>query len=152
MKNTKQIILASSSPRRRQLLTQVGLKFKVAKSNYEEDMSQKMKPAQMVKTFSLGKARDVAQRYKNAIIVGSDTIVVYNNKKLGKPKSPAEAKKMLKMLSNKAHTVLTGITVINSKTGKTITDYEATKVYIKKIWNKSVVNILYFFGISFFLK
>ena len=90
----KRIILASTSPRRHGLAQTMGLDFEIVPSKYEEDMSKKMKPKQMVMEFAYGKAADVAKKYKKGIVIGVDTIVVFNGKNLGKPKTRKEAFKM----------------------------------------------------------
>src|ERR1035437_5852020 len=95
----KQIILASSSPRRKQILEQVGLKFTVEASDYEENPIPGMSPSVFVETLSLGKAKAVAKNHNDAIIIGADTIVVLDNQILGKPKTKENAREMLKKLS-----------------------------------------------------
>lgn len=129
----KKIILASQSPRRKQLLEQIGLKFEVDPSNYEEDMTLKMDPARLAEQLSLGKAKDVAKRHKNSIIISADTIVAVDNEVFGKPKTPEKAKYMLQKLSGRAHSVITGFTIIDTETNKQISKSVETKVYFKKL-------------------
>ena len=134
----KKIILASQSPRRKDLLQQVGLKFEIDPSNYEEDMSLKMEPLKLVEYLSLGKAKDVAERHKDAIIVSADTIVTLDGEVFGKPKTAERAKYVLCKFSGKAHTVLTGFTIIDTETNKQITKSVETKVYFKSLSEKEI--------------
>ena len=129
----KRIILASTSPRRHGLAQTMGLDFEIVPSKYEEDMSKKMKPKQMVMEFAYGKAADVAKKYKKGIVIGVDTIVVFNGKNLGKPKTRKEAFKMLKSYSGKKQYVYSGVCLIDCRTKRTIRDYETTEVYFKKL-------------------
>jgi septum formation protein len=129
----QKIILASTSPRRRELAKTMGLDFEVVPSNYDEDMTLKLRPKEMVLTFAYGKAKDVAKKFKESIVIGVDTIVVFNGKKLGKPKTDEDAYKMLKSYSGKKQYVYSGICLIDCKTGKIIKDYEITEVEFKKL-------------------
>jgi septum formation protein len=129
----KKIILATTSPRRHGLAQIMGLDFEIAPSDYEEDMSKKMKPRDMTIAFAYGKASDVAKRFKEGIVIGVDTIVVFKGKNLGKPKSDDDAFKMLKSFSGKKQQVYSGVCLIDCKTGKTIKDYEVTEVYFNKM-------------------
>jgi len=129
----QKIILASTSPRRQELAQTMGLEFEIEASNYEEDMTRKMRPKEMVMEFSNGKASDVAKKHKEGVVIGVDTIVVFNGKKIGKPKNDELAFKMLKSFSGKKQYVYSGVCLIDCKTGKKIQDYEITEVYFKKL-------------------
>lgn len=91
----RQIILASQSPRRKQLLTQMGLVFETIPSNFDEQLDDGRSPEEVAQELGLGKALDVAQRYPDAIIIGSDIIVSLGSRQLGKAADEAEAKQML---------------------------------------------------------
>jgi len=134
----KKIILASASPRRKQLLEQIGLKFEIDPSNYEEDMTLKMKPSKLAEFLSLGKAKDVAARHKDSIIISADTIVAVDDEVFGKPKTSEKAKYMLQKLSGRAHSVITGFTIIDTKTNKQLSKSVETKVYFKDISDKEM--------------
>jgi len=134
----KKIILASTSPRRHGLAQTMGLDFDIVPSNYEEDMTKKMKPREMVLAFSYGKALDVAKKFKEGIVIGVDTIVVFNGKNLGKPKTKEQAFKMLKSYSEKKQYVYSGVCLIDCKTGKTIKDCEITEVYFRKMTDSEI--------------
>lgn len=130
----KKIILASASPRRKELLTQIGLEFEVIVSKADENISADA-PEDLVMQLSQIKAEAVCKEHNilkdDTIIIGADTIVAMNGQVLGKPKDKSHAKEMLKALSDNKHEVLTGVTIIFTKSGKQIkeTFYEKTIVY-----------------------
>lgn len=134
----KQIILASSSPRRRNLLKMIGLPFKAVESKYEEVMDLSLNPHELAKKLSLGKAREVAKNYPNAIIIAADTFIVCDGEYLSKVHNNKEAKIMLKKLSGKAHKVITGFTIIDTQTNKILTKSQETKVYFKKLTDHEI--------------
>lgn len=138
----QKIILATTSPRRHGLAQQMGLDFEIVPSNYEEDMTRKMKPKEMVLEFSHGKASDVAKKFKEGIVIGIDTIVVFNGKNLGKPKDDNSAFKMLKSFSGKKQQVISGVCLIDCKTGKIIQDSEKTEVFFKKMEDNEIKSYL----------
>ncbi|MBQ9815091.1 MAG: septum formation inhibitor Maf [Lachnospiraceae bacterium] len=135
----KKIILASQSPRRRELLNLVRLDFEVIPSDCDEK-ARADSPEELVKMLSKLKCSDVAGRIirKEVLpetassdgyyVIGSDTIVVFDGNILGKPQDGSDAFRMLKMLSGNTHSVFTGVTVIDTKTGKGKTFYEKTDV------------------------
>ncbi len=117
MNEMKRIILASASPRRRELLEQVGIPFTVDTSDADETMPEGCAPAEYVEELSGRKARAVAGRHPDEIVLGADTIVALGDKILGKPKDSDEAYDMLCMLSGRTHTVYTGVTIIYPQKG-----------------------------------
>ena len=129
----KKIILASSSPRRKDLLKQIGLEFEVDPSNYQEDMSLNIEPRKLAEYLSLGKAEDVAKRHKHAIIISADTIAALGKEVFGKPKTKERAKYMLQKMSGKAHSVITGFTIIDTKANMTRSKSVTTKVSIRRL-------------------
>lgn len=131
------IILASNSPRRRELLSQIGVIFEIIPSKFEENISG-LPPAEMVEHFAYMKAKDVASIVEeDALVIGSDTIV-YLDGIMGKPKSRKDAFDMLTRLSGKEHTVLSGVSVINTKTGEYLSDFESTRVKMKKLSSREI--------------
>jgi len=135
----KKLVLASASPQRKELLAKLGLKFEVEPSNYEEEAPPStISPHDLAKQNSLAKARAVAAKYQGAIVIAADTIGVFQGKILGKPHTEAEAKKMLKILSGRSHLVITGFTIIDDESGKTISKSVATKVYFRKLTPKEI--------------
>ena len=106
------LYLASQSPRRTELLTQVGIEHTVVSSSYEEDNVVITDPIEMVKAQALGKARCAEGVPEGGIILGADTIVVFNGQVLGKPHSKDEARAMLRTLSGQVHSVITGVALL----------------------------------------
>lgn len=134
----RKIILASGSPQRKKLLETIGLDFEIEKSNYKEDISEKIPAYKLAQKLALGKVQDVAQKHKNAIIIGADSFVVLDKEFLGKPRTPQKAKEMLKKISGKKHQLITGIAIIDTKRNKIFTDYEITGVWLKKLNAKEI--------------
>jgi len=106
------LILASASPRRAEILTAVGWEFEKHAAEIDETELPNEKPADYVQRLAGEKAAVIAEKYKNRLVLGADTIVVIKNKIIGKPKDLADARKMLQMLSGKWHEVLTGVAII----------------------------------------
>jgi septum formation protein len=129
----KTIILASTSPRRKALLEQIGLKFTVDARVREDTGLAGPEPNELVKAVSLKKAESVAGYYPDAVIIAADTIGVIEGRIIGKPHSKKEARDMLASLSGKAHTVITGFTVLDTLTRKSISRSVETTVYMKRI-------------------
>jgi septum formation protein len=107
----KRLILASASPRRKELLRSVGLKFKIAPASVRENYISGETPRQHVRRLAQNKAELIAAKYPDAWVLGADTIVVADGKILGKPKNKTQAKKMLQQLSGRTHIVYTGFTI-----------------------------------------
>lgn len=136
----KKIILASTSPRRKQLLEQVGVVFDIEPSSYEEDMTLDMPSVELAKYLSLGKAQAVADKHvgENVVVIGSDTFISYQDKVLGKPHTSERAKEMLQMLSGKQHQVITGYSIIDCSNGETISEAETIQVYFRDLTEKEI--------------
>ncbi len=127
----KKIYLASSSPRRKELLRQlIGDHFEIIKSNYEEDNSLDMSPVDLVLHHSIEKGRDAVKSLNEGIVISADTLVLFNNKVLGKPHTAKNARTFLKELSGKNIEVLTGYSLIDAETKQEVQGYEITKVKI----------------------
>ena len=129
----KRIILASASPRRKELLEKIGLKFEVEPSNYAEDMHSRLSPDKLARAISLEKARVVASKHKNAIVIAADTFIVFRGKIMGKPNTEAEARKMLMRLEGKSHSVITGFTIMDTEENKVLTKSVETIIHIKNL-------------------
>ena len=111
----RKIILASRSPRRKKLMEQVGLEFEICDSNFDEDSVKIADPTELAMFLALKKAQVVAARYDDAIIIGADSVVIFNGRALGKPRDAAEAKRILRELSGKENKGITGYAVIDTK-------------------------------------
>jgi septum formation protein len=120
------LILASGSPRRKELLKNLRLTFDVVVSQIDESFNEDMRPEEVVMHLAYQKASDVAKLYPYSFVIGADTIVCCENQILGKPKDQQEAFDMLKMLSGKTHEVFTGVSIVHGQ--KHSTFYEKTEV------------------------
>lgn len=127
-------ILASASPRRRELLRGLGLKFLLDPSGIAEPQRNPREPAARyaVRVASL-KAREVSQRHASGLVLGADTIVVLGNRILGKPESLAEARRMLRQLSGRWHEVITGLCVLECAGNRLHTTFSRTRVRFRRI-------------------
>lgn len=127
------IILASQSPRRRELLTQIGVRgFKVAAPNVDETVEDNLPPAQTVEELSLRKARAAAEDAdEDDLIIAADTVVAFEGAVLGKPKDEREAFAMLSGLSGNRHHVYTGVTVMQGD--RVVTQHEVTAVAFRDL-------------------
>lgn len=133
-----EIILASASPRRKEILQNTKLKFEVQKSEIEEVVFEEESPESMVVRLAYEKAFDVAQKNRDKLVIGADTIVVLGDEVLGKPKDEKEAFDMIQKLSNKTHRVITGISLINLKKGIVVNDYQVSYVTFKDLSEDSI--------------
>jgi len=128
-----EIILASASPRRKELMHALGIDFKVRESRADETVDKDLPPYFICEQLSLLKASFVAAELKSegldTIVIGADTIVVADGTIVTKPKDAEDAKKILSSLSGKWHSVFTGVTIMNTKNAKSETFYEETKVH-----------------------
>ena len=134
----KRVILASGSPRRKALLESAGVEFDIIVSDVDEDI-EVAEPAMLVKELALLKAAAVAKTQKqHALVIGADTVVSVGGKILGKPNDGADAKRMLNMLSGRAHQVYTGVCVVDSKSGVSVSMHQTTNVVFKPLTRKQI--------------
>ncbi len=132
----KKIILASQSPRRKKILEQIGLDFKIVVSDFDETTIEFKTPQEMVEKLSFEKAKIIAGKYPNAIIIGADTTVIFREEIIGKPKSKADAIRILKLLSGNIHEIVTGFTVTEGR--KSITKHVESRVKFKKLSDEEI--------------
>lgn len=109
----RQLILASASPRRKDLLEEVGLSFEVIAAQIEEYMEEDLSTQEAIQQIALRKAEVVFENHRDAIVIGADTMVCFGCEVLGKPKSKEDAYRMLSLLSGKTHRVLTGVAIVS---------------------------------------
>ena len=138
----KRIILASASPRRRELMTMAGYEFEVQVS-HKEEIYEATAPDEIVKELSLLKAKDIASMNdaKSLIVIGADTVVAHNGKILGKPQSEQEAFEMIKGYQGDKHQVYTGVAILNydADGNETIVSHAVkTDVYVNKMTDEEV--------------
>jgi septum formation protein len=129
----QKIILASGSPRRMQLLKQIGIVFEVEIPQSDESIIVGESPSELVMRLSKLKATEIANKLVTGIIIGSDTIVVLEGDVLGKPINKLDAISMLKRLSNKTHKVFTGYSIIDVLNKVTITNFNETEVKFRNL-------------------
>ena len=125
------LILASTSPRRRDILQSIGLQFETTPSGVDETVDDSVTPEDTVKLLSERKARSVADLYDSGLIIGSDTLVVSAGKKLGKPDSDQKAIATLRALRGMTHQVMTGLTLIEASSGRILTEVVVTNVTMR---------------------
>lgn len=138
MKGHNAIVLASSSPRRRQILERLGLSFSVVKPDVDERREPGEPPEDFVRRAALEKATDVArtiavEQGKSPYVIGADTVVVIDGMPLGKPTDSSQAIDMLRSLSGREHQVLTGWALLNVNAGVERTGVESTRVWFKRL-------------------
>lgn len=127
------IILASNSPRRRELLSQIGLSFITDPSDVDEQVQAGEPPESYAVRVALDKARAAAVRAGKGIIIAADTIVVLGDTLLGKPADRLDAERMLSLLSGRMHVVITGLAIIDAAEGKTVTGTSLTRVWFRDL-------------------
>ena len=133
------IILASNSPRRKKILTDLGLDFEVIPSNYEEKLETDVFSYDLIEDLATQKACDVVNRVgKDEIVLGADTVVVLHNKILGKPRGKVEAFNMLRELSGNTHMVVTSLCGINTKTNRAALLSTTSYVRFKELSNELI--------------
>lgn len=138
----RKIILASSSPRRKQLLKQIGVEFTVDSSDIDEILNPRYKPHKQVEQLSRQKAEAISTKYDDAIIIAADTMVALGDEVLGKPTDEKAAKKMLQKLSGTSHEIITGMTIIDTKSKRSTTLSVETIIYFQKLTTKEITNYI----------
>lgn len=139
------LVLASASPRRSALLSQIGLTFEVRPSDIVEPLHNihSNNPAsEVTQNLALLKATAVAQHFDDAIIIGADTLVSLDGKLLGKPADDADAFDMLTHLSGTSHEVVTGVALIDAGTGREIVWAETTQVYFRELHSTEIADYI----------
>ena len=126
--NNAEIILASGSPRRRRFLEELGLDFTVQVADVDESVSTDESPEEFVRRLSLEKARFIAEDNQEVFVIGADTVVVLDDKILGKPEDPSDAMTMLKTLAGRTHEVWTGFTILKYASDVSTTEAIRTEV------------------------
>jgi nucleoside triphosphate pyrophosphatase len=142
IKSKVQVYLASSSPRRKRLLQQLNISFKIFRVDIDEKIKKNESPVRIVKRLSLEKMEMARKIVKRGIIITADTIVVLDNEIIGKPKNIKDAEKILKKLSGRTHKVYTGFSIFNLVSGKIITEYEKTFVKFRNLNKKEIIDYI----------
>jgi len=124
------ILLASTSPRRRELLGLLGLQFQIVPPTCEETLSPHLAPSEQTRQLALAKAQSVANHHQESIVIGSDTVIEIEGKLLGKPENMQEAETMLRHLQGRWHQVHTGVAIIRKATNVSIDFVETAQVWM----------------------
>jgi septum formation protein len=137
------IVLASSSPRRKELLRKYNIKPIIIKSSIQEKVFTNETSEQIAMALAFEKSYQVSTQFNQGeIIIGADTVVACDDKILGKPKDEEDAKNILRFLSDREHEVITGISIIKSNSNVKIIDYEKTIVKFRKLDDKKIENYI----------
>ncbi|WP_136608269.1 Maf family protein [Paenibacillus dokdonensis] len=140
--HSRRIVLASTSPRRQELVASLHIPYEIHPSHADEHTPDDWTPQQIVEGLALRKAQAVysliADPEKNAVIIGSDTIVVLGNQVLGKPVDDRDAFRMLNSLQGNTHHVYTGIACIDAANGQTLVRHRSTKVTMKELSDSKI--------------
>jgi len=136
------IYLASHSPRRRMLLSKIGLNFQLIQPNYVEKLDDILKPEEYAKRNAIEKAKSVLSEIKEGLIIAADTIVVKDNEILEKPKDEEEAVEMLTKLSGNVHFVYTAVAVVDKNLGKMEVEVEKTTVYMRELGTEEIMRYI----------
>ena len=137
MKKTK-IILATTSPYRKETFGYLGIPFETEGSNTDESQAERNDPEELVKSLSKLKAEAVAKNHSDAIVIGMDSVTYFNDKILEKPKSREEDFQRLKALSGNNHQFYTGVYIVNTATNKAISRVVITDVFMRKLSDEEI--------------
>lgn len=132
------IVLASASPRRKEILALTGLNFTVDAGDYEETLDLPLEPRALARHLSRQKAEAVAGKYRNAIIIAADTFILFEGELLGKPSDKSDAVRMLNKLNGHRHFVITGFTVLDTAKKKVFSEAVETRVYFRHLSRKEI--------------
>ncbi len=128
-------ILASASPRRKELLRRAGFNFEIAVSNIDESkiLTEGLTPAQFACRAALAKANDVSEKFPEKIVVAADTVADFDGKIIGKAENAEQAEQITRKLFSRPHKVITAIAIVKKNAGIEIVDYDTTTVYPRKL-------------------
>lgn len=135
------LVLASTSPRRRQILALLGVSFEVIAPEFEERISAHLPADQEVLKFALGKAQSVATKHPESIVIGSDTMIELSGEKIGKPADREDARRILRALSGKTHRIFTSVALVDSGE-RGIMNVETVSVEMRRYTEEEIENYL----------
>jgi septum formation protein len=139
-KESVSIILASASPRRRQLLAEAGYKFKIVPSDIDESAfpAGQGQVRRYAERLALAKAQSVAEKYPDCLVIGADTVVDFGGEIIGKPADATEAGEITEKLFSAPHKVITGIAIVRRSDGIELVESDSTTVYPKKLTSEQI--------------
>ena len=133
------IILASRSPRRKLFMGMLGLDFEVIPSHVDERSVEEKDPVKLARKLARLKAEDVARRAGgDAVVIGADTLVSFEGRVIGKASDREDAARILRGFSGRAHDQITGVCIINTKTGKVLEDYDVTRGFVRELTDEDI--------------
>lgn len=132
------LILASASPRRAELLRQVDISFTITRPDLEEKPDLQKDPQEIALALAEDKARFVAQKLERGIVLAADTLVVYQGQLMGKPEDNKDARRMLRLLSGSRHVVITGLVLLDAASGLILKDFSTTTVWMKMLSDQEI--------------
>ena len=138
MTSRRELVLASASPRRLELLRSIGIDVRVVPSRYDEPQCDDLTPRQLAMLHAREKANEVAARLPDALIVAADTVVDLDGGALGKPRDDADARRMLRALSGRAHDVHTAFTLVDPATRTSCSEVETTRVWFYELDDEQI--------------
>lgn len=138
MQFTCPFILASASPRRRDLLSRLGVPFDVIPARIDERLDGDEPPSVHVERLALEKARVVADGHPDALVLGADTIVVLDGRILGKPTGPDDATEMLRQLAGRTHQVFSGVALVHRQSRRMVTSHRVTRVTFARLTDDEI--------------
>ncbi|MCP4609914.1 MAG: septum formation protein Maf [Planctomycetes bacterium] len=139
-KSQYSFILASASPRRKQLLTEAGYKFSIVRPNIDESTfaTKNVEPCEYAKRLALTKAKNVAEYHPDCLVIAADTIAYFEGEIIGKPADRTDAERITKKLFSKLHKVITGIAIIRLRDSIEINQSDTTTIYPKKLTEEQI--------------
>ncbi len=136
------IVLVSTSPRRKEILNLLQIPFQTIAPNFHEESRNDLSAEQEAVFFAEEKAKSVQTDFKNHLLIGSDTLIACDEKKIGKPKNFSEAKKILTLLRNRWHQVITSVVLLNTKTQFTKIDLKIVRIKMKNYSDQEIENYI----------
>ena len=138
----KSIVLASASPRRKQLMEQAGYRFSVAVSDVDESRfeAERVDSAEFAKRLAMAKAKAIAAKYTDSIVIGADTVVDFQGRIVGKPANKNEAEEMTRKLFSRPHKVITALAIVRLSDGIEIVDSDTTWVYPRELTEEQIAD------------
>ena len=139
-KHITPVILASASPRRRQLLSDAGYRFKVVHPDIDETAysADQIEPSRYAEQLALAKAKSIADKYPESLVIGADTIVDFLGRIIGKPSDAKEARQIVQLLFSTPHQVITGLAICRIRDGIEIVTNDSTTVYPKPLTKEQI--------------
>lgn len=136
----RKLILASASPRRKQLLETLGVPFTIEPSDYEEDMTIQLPPRELAEVLATGKAEAVAIKHADAVVIAADTFLEFDGKVIGKPYTAEKATATLRVLSGKPHFAHTGYCIVDTKTGEQFSGVETIRITLRELSDQEIAD------------